>query len=104
MRTLLTSDLLRGPVRKKEQPFEEVWVLEIKATSRELQAYSSAPNLSYLQTLQPFLQELKDEWFRSVTNQDFFAGWGETQEGTECKESKNAMNWYWHNMESSQAC
>ena len=84
----------------KKGEYEEVYVLEIKAIRKELQAYSSAPNLSYLQTLQPFLQEWKDEWFRSVTNESAFAGWGETQKGTEYKEWRDAMSWYWCNMES----
>ena len=43
---------------------------------------------------------MEDEWFRSVTNENAFAGWAEIQEETECKEWKDAMDWYLHNVES----
>ena len=91
---------LQASAKKEGRPFEKVWTEETKRIRKELQTYSSAPNLSYLQTLQPFLQEWEDEWFRNVTNENAFAGWGETQEGTEREEWKNAMDRYWRNVES----
>ena len=86
---------LQAHIKKEGQPFEKVWIQEIKKIRKELQTYSSVPNLSHLQTLQPFLQEWENEWFRNVTNKNALVGWEKTQEGTEHKEWKDVMDQYW---------
>ena len=103
----LTSDItvtswedLQRWAEKEHLSFENVWIVEITRTKTELHAYIAKPALTNQQTLEPFFQAWESSWARNVINTDAFAGWGETQEGKEHIEWKNAMDWYWHEVSS----